>query len=126
MDKKRILVVEDDEDIRKLVSALLKKKSYEVVCACDGEHAMQEIHKAPDLVILDLQLPDISGEEICKFMRESDDEKMQNIPIIMLTGKVKISDRIVGRVIGANIYITKPFNIPELIQGIEKTLGIAA
>lgn len=120
MKKKRILLVEDDPDVWKAIAYCLRKQNYEVLVANDGGNALQLAQSAPSLIILDLQLPDISGEEICKTIREGSNEEIQNIPIIMLTAKTRIADRIVGKVIGANTYMTKPFSMEDLSGEIER------
>ena len=118
---KNILVVEDDPDISRSVTFRLRKQGYQVGIANDGETGLRSVLElVPDLVILDLFLPGIPGEEICKAIREHDDEGIQKIPIIMLTAKSQEVDRIVGRVIGANVYMTKPFVMDDLLVEIEK------
>ncbi len=117
----QILLVEDDPEISKAVSFRLRKNGYQVTVADDGEKGLAYIlENLPKLVVLDLFLPGISGEEVCKAVREHDDEVVQKIPIIMLTAKSMISDRIVGKVIGANVYMTKPFEMETLLAEIQK------
>jgi DNA-binding response OmpR family regulator len=119
--KKRILLVEDDADIARSVAFRLRKQDYDVETVNDGKTALQiALQSIPDLVILDLMLPSLSGEEICKGIREHDDETIQKIPIIMLTAKSTEADGIVGRVIGANYYMAKPFYMEDLLREIEK------
>jgi two-component system, cell cycle response regulator len=116
---KKILMVEDEGDISKPIVFRLKKMGFDVLLAEDGESAIQEARRFfPDLIILDLMLPGISGEEVCKMIREDADELFSRIPIIMLTAKNTSADRIVGKVIGANCYITKPFQVDELLRNI--------
>lgn len=118
-----IFVIEDNPDISKAVSFRLRKEGYQVTSFQNGrvglDAALQQI---PHLIILDLMLPGLAGEEVCKGMREHDDEKIQKIPIIMLTAKNSEADAIVGRVIGANRYMTKPFLMKDLLQQIEKLI----
>lgn len=119
--KKSILLVEDDPDISKSVAFRLRKKGYDVYVFEDGKSGLEAaLEKVPNLLILDLMLPRLSGEEVCKTLREHDDEKIQKIPIIMLTAKSSEVDAIVGRVIGANYYMTKPFSMEDLLSKIEK------
>ncbi len=119
--KKSILLVEDDPDIAHSVAFRLRKQNYDVETVSDGQAALQKaLQKIPHLVILDLMLPSLSGEEICKGIREHDDETIQKIPIIMLTAKSSEADAIVGRVIGANVYMTKPFYMEDLLREIER------
>ena len=123
--KKNILLVEDDPDISKSVAFRLQKQGYEVQVAEDGKNGLAAaLENIPHLLILDLMLPRVSGEEICKAIREHDDEQIQKIPIIMLTAKSSEVDAIVGRVIGANYYLTKPFSMEELLEKIEKIIGV--
>ena len=123
--KKNILLVEDDPDISKSVAFCLRKQGYEVQVVEDGKNGLAAaLQNIPHLLILDLMLPLLSGEEICKAIREHDDERIQKIPIIMLTAKSSEVDAIVGRVIGANDYMTKPFSMEELIEKIERFSGI--
>ena len=125
MDKQQthIFVIEDNPDISKAVSFRLRKEGYQVTSFQNGriglDAALQQI---PHLIILDLMLPGLAGEDVCKGMREHDDEKIQEIPIIMLTAKNSEADGIVGRVIGANYYMTKPFLMENLLQQIEKLI----
>ena len=124
MKKKNILVIEDDPDISKAVAFALKRHGYDVHLASDGDTGLKTVFKLiPDLVILDLMLPGLSGEEICKGVRESGLDGVEKIPIMMLTAKTMLSDRIVGKVIGANVYMTKPFAMEELIREVEGLLA---
>ena len=119
--KKNILLVEDDPDISRSVAFRLRRQGYEVQVTEDGQSGLDAaLEKIPHLLILDLMLPNLSGEEVCKALREHDDEKIQKIPIIMLTAKSSEVDAIVGRVIGANYYMTKPFSMKDLLLKIEK------
>ena len=118
-----ILLVEDDPDISASVAFSLIHQGYQVNAVTDGEKAVEEIFQVlPDLVILDLMLPGMSGEEVCKMIRENHNNKIKKIPIIMLTAKSSEADAIVGRVIGANVYMAKPFAIDGLIQEIKKLI----
>jgi DNA-binding response OmpR family regulator len=117
--KKKILAVDDEVDSLKIVKRILEANGYEVITAFDGEEALVKIKSEnPDVVVLDVMLPKLNGEEVCKSVRS--DPVFSKLPVIMLTGKVSDADRIVGRVIGADIYITKPFNLEELIGAIKK------
>ncbi|MDD5216486.1 MAG: response regulator [Candidatus Omnitrophica bacterium] len=122
---RKILIIEDELDITKLLSFRLRKIGFEVLTAHDGEAGLREAReKRPDLIILDLMLPELSGEEVCKAIRECDDEIFSQTPIIMVTAKIGEVDRIIGKVIGANSYITKPFDIEKLVEEIHKILGV--
>jgi len=119
--KKKILLVEDEPDISKPLAFRLRKKGLEVVTAEDGENglalAFQEI---PDLVILDLMLPKMSGEEVCQSIRA--DEKIGHIPILLLTAKASEVDKVVGKTLGADAYMTKPFEANELLREVDRLL----
>lgn len=107
----RIVVVDDDEHIRELASLYLTKDGFDVTCAVDGTSAVATIARLqPSLVILDLMLPGMSGFDVCKQVRLSSD-----VPIIMLTARDEDVDKIVGLEIGADDYLTKPFNPRELV-----------
>lgn len=110
-ESKKILVVDDEVKIVDIVQAYLVKNGYEVITAFNGKDAISVFEKElPSLVILDLMLPDLSGEEICKIIR-----KKSRVPIIMLTAKVDEEDVINGLNIGADGYILKPFSPKELV-----------
>lgn len=108
---RKILIVDDEQNILDVVTAYLEKEGYETITAIDGEAALKIIEKETiHLVVLDLMLPKISGEEICHRIRAHSD-----IPIIMLTAKVDEEDKIQGLSIGADDYLTKPFSARELV-----------
>ncbi|MBM3706036.1 MAG: response regulator transcription factor [Actinobacteria bacterium] len=112
-----ILVIDDDEEIRKLIKDFLQKENYSVDTAKNGTAALEMIIKNPDkygLAVLDLMLPDISGTDVCREIR-----KFSRLPIIMLTAKSEDVDKIVGLEVGADDYMTKPFNPKELVARIK-------
>lgn len=114
------MVVEDDELIRNLILIYLKKNGYEVVEASDGEEAkVVFLEHQPCLIILDLMLPKISGEEFYGWVRE---QEQNEVSIIMLSAKVRIEDKISGLNLGADSYMTKPFDPNELIANVEAVL----
>lgn len=114
-DKKKVVIVDDEVDLCTTLSVRFKKWGYAVKTAHDGKSGFALVKKEfPDLVILDLHLPLLSGEDVCKLIRR--DDLIGHIPIIMLTAKTNEVDRIIGKVIGANEYITKPFDIDELFS----------
>lgn len=118
---KRIIVIDDEADIRELATYNLKKEGFSVDTAPDGESALAKIRKhLYDLIILDLMLPGIQGLELCKILRN--DPKTSNIPIIMLTAKGEEVDKILGLEMGADDYITKPFSPRELIARVKAVL----
>jgi len=116
--KKKILIVDDEKDLVSLLQAHFKRAGYETVTAFDGEEGYQKyLTEAPDLIVLDLKMPKLNGFEVCrKIRRESKDE---SIPIIMLTALQDDADRLIGKVVGAQKYMTKPFKIEEVLREIE-------
>lgn len=121
--KKKILIIEDEYSASKFLSFRLKNIGFEVLTAFDGATGLKEAMEViPDLVILDLMIPKLPGEEVCKQIRESFDEQISKIPIIMLTGKDSMVDKILGKVIGADAYFTKPYEFNELLDSIKKIL----
>jgi DNA-binding response OmpR family regulator len=112
---KKILVVDDEEAIVEFIEINLQRAGYEVLKAYSGEGALQVLNaKSPDLMVLDIMLPDMSGFDVCKKARMS-----HNIPIIMLTAKGEDMDKIRGLEMGADDYMVKPFNPWELIARIQ-------
>jgi len=114
MNKKQIIVADDEKDIVELVSFNLEQEGYSVLKARNGRKALELIKvKKPDLVILDLMMPEMNGMEVCRVIRGNADTA--EIPIIMLTAKSDPLDKILGFEIGADDYITKPFHVREMI-----------
>ncbi|ACA55104.1 transcriptional regulator [Clostridium botulinum A2B7 92] len=113
----KILIIEDDEDIRDILKLYLEGQSYEILEAENGAEATKQLVKQPDLVILDLMLPDIDGLSICKSIR-----KKYYYPIIMITAKNADQDKILGLSYGADDYITKPFNPLEVVARVKAQL----
>ncbi|MCW5848494.1 MAG: response regulator transcription factor [Anaerolineae bacterium] len=121
----QILVVDDDRQIARLVRAYLEQAGYQALVAYDGETAWRSLsHDRPDLVILDLMLPDRDGWSITRDMRG--DRSLAHIPIIMLTARVEDTDKIVGLELGADDYIAKPFNPREVVARVRAVLRRAA
>ncbi|MBU4252689.1 MAG: response regulator [Candidatus Omnitrophica bacterium] len=119
--KEKILIVEDEKDIVKMLEYNLKKDGFKVIVAQDGEDALDlALRQYPNLILLDLMLPGINGLEVCKSLKK--EIKTASIPIIMLTAKSQESDKIVGLELGADDYITKPFSPRELIARIKAVL----
>ncbi len=117
---KRILVVEDEPQITHFLKRGLTFKGFEVVVALDGKQALNVVHRyAPDLVLLDVMLPDIDGYEVCRRLRS---EGKETLPVLMLTAKDDLSDKIIGLDSGADDYITKPFDFEELLARIRAAL----
>jgi DNA-binding response OmpR family regulator len=117
----RILVVDDDKEIVRLVAAYLEQAGFQVLTAYDGEAALHSLRRdRPDLVVLDLMLPDRDGWDITRITRG--DTALANTPIIMLTARVDDTDKIVGLELGADDYITKPFNPREVVARVRSVL----
>lgn len=116
----RVLIVDDEKNIRDLIKYNLKEIGFQVLEAANGKEAMEKVYEDVDLVILDLMLPEIDGLEVCKKIRN--DEDIKDIAVIMLTAKDEALDKILGLEIGADDYITKPFSIRELRSRIKAIL----
>jgi two-component system response regulator RegX3 len=115
----KILVVEDEESYRISLGSLLPREGHQVVFAVDGNEALARFQdSAPDLILLDLMLPGISGNEVCKIIRQT-----SNVPIIMLTAKDSETDEVVGLEIGADDYVTKLASSSKLLARINKVLS---
>ena len=114
----RVLVVEDEQSLREPLVYLLEKEGYEVLDAADGNAAI-EIFKStnPDIVLLDLMMPGMSGNEVCRVIRQT-----SNVPVIMLTAKDSEIDKVVGLEIGADDYVTKPYSTRELLARMKAVL----
>ena len=120
--KPRILVVDDEPDIIELVEFNLKQAGYAVITAEDGAEALKKARtQTPDLIILDVMLPEMDGFEICKTLRL--DPVTAKLPIIMLTAKAAEIDRVLGLELGADDYLTKPFSPRELLLRVKKILA---
>jgi DNA-binding response OmpR family regulator len=114
----RVLIVDDDPDIQRLVSYNLTQAGFEVTTAENGRKALDSVHKhPPDLIILDLMLPDIDGMEVCRTLRQG--ENSRRIPIVMLTARSEEIDRVIGFELGADDYVMKPFSPRELVLRIK-------
>src|SRR5262249_23116278 len=110
----RVLIVDDDPDIQRLVSYNLGQAGFEVTAAASGRKALESVQKnPPDLIILDLMLPDVDGMEVCRTLRQREDSR--RIPIIMLTARSEEIDRVIGFELGADDYVPKPFSPRELV-----------
>jgi two-component system alkaline phosphatase synthesis response regulator PhoP len=121
MSKQLILVVDDDREVVRLMRAYLEQAGYEVLAAYDGETAIHILRREkPDLLLLDLMLPDRDGYDITRLVRA--DPALAPIPIIMLTARVEDTDKIVGLEIGADDYVTKPYNPREVVARVRARL----
>ena len=122
MKKQRILIVDDDENIAELISLYLMKECFETEIANDGESALIKVKTfMPNLILLDLMLPGIDGYEVCQRIR-----KTQNTPIIMLSAKGEVFDKVLGLKMGADDYIMKPFDSNELVARVNAVLRRAS
>ena len=117
----RVLIVEDEPDIRELVVHHLKREGYQVSAAASGEEALRQVQAAPpDLVLLDLMMPAMDGLEVCRRLRQ--DPATARLPIVMLTAKGDEVDRVLGLEIGADDYVVKPFSPKELLARVRAVL----
>lgn len=116
--KKRLLLVEDEENLRVSLSQYLAKEMFDVICASSLDEARQGLDKNPDLVILDWMLPDGEGVELLKEWRKAD----VALPVILLTARSEVIDKVLGLEFGANDYLTKPFETRELLARIRVQL----
>jgi DNA-binding response OmpR family regulator len=125
MQKKRILLVEDEESLLKLETILLTVKGYAVSGVSTGMDALEKLSSESfDLVLLDIMLPDIDGFEVCRRIREQ--ARTAKLPVVMLTARKSIEDQERGSAIGADAYLTKPFKSAMIIEVIEGLLGNSA
>ena len=114
----KILVVDDELDIVKVVRAYLEQSGFRVITASDGQQALAMFrHEQPDLIVLDLNLPKMDGLDVCRTIRRE-----SNVPIIMLTARVEETDRLIGLEIGADDYIVKPFSPREVVARVRTVL----
>jgi len=114
----KILIVDDDKNISELLRIYLDKEGYETVCAFDGEEAVEVFkEERPNLILLDIMLPKLDGMQVCRKIRETSDT-----PIIMLTAKSETFDKVLGLNIGADDYITKPFDSKEVVARVKAVL----
>ncbi len=118
---KKIYVIDDDRDLCVIIKNVFKKSKYSIELFYEGGVALQKIKQSPpDMVLLDLELPDMDGLEICDIIKNSD--LGGDIPVVMLTGRSAQHDKLAGLIIGADDYITKPFNKMELLARVEAVL----
>lgn len=121
MIKQKILVIDDEPDIRDVLKITLECEGYEVIEAVDGVDGLEKVHKkSPDLVILDYKMPKMDGHEVCQILKK--DILLRHMPIIMLTGKGETQDKVKGINAGADDYIVKPFEPMELVARIKMIL----
>ena len=118
VDKQKILIVDDDNNIAELISLYLVKECYDTLIVNDGESALEKIPEfRPDLMLLDIMLPGIDGYQVCREVRSSSDT-----PVIMLSAKGEVFDKVLGLELGADDYIEKPFDSKELVARVKAVL----
>jgi len=117
----KVIIIEDERDLAELVAFNLEKEGWQTVVALDGKSGLERVTaELPDLVILDLMLPELSGIEVCRHLRKQ--EKTAAIPVIMVTAKGEEIDRVVGFEVGADDYLVKPFSTRELLLRVKAIL----
>ena len=118
MDKKKILVVEDEKAIADILVFNLQREGYDTLAAYDGAEGLRcALYESPDLILLDVMLPEMDGFEVCRRVREQSD-----VPIIMLTAREEEADKVMGLELGADDYITKPFSMRELMARVKANM----
>ena len=121
MNKKTILVADDEIDIVETVKFMLESEGFNVLTAYDGEEALKTARTAiPDIILLDVMMPKINGYKVSRLLKF--DKKFQDIPILMITARSQDEDKLIGEETGADEYITKPFEISDVIDLINKYL----
>jgi DNA-binding response OmpR family regulator len=122
MNRKKILIVDDEIDLVETVRFPLEMEGYNVLVSHNGEDGLNQARKeTPDLILLDLMLPKLDGYKVCRLLKF--DERYKHIPILMLTAKTQEKDRTLGMETGANEYITKPFEMDELLEKVKTYLN---
>ena len=121
MNKKKIMIVDDEPDIVKTLKIFLESEGYEVVSASDGVEALERIHKEnPDAVILDIMLPRADGYKVCRILKF--DKKFRAMPVIIFTARAQEEDERMGKEVRADAYITKPFEPEVLLAKLKELL----
>lgn len=117
----KILIVDDERDMTHFLSVRLRSRGYDVSTASDGREALSQIKKnRPDLVLLDVMMPKFNGYEVCRYLKQDEDTK--NIPIIFLTARDQIQDRVLAKESGADDFLSKPFEGKLLVNKVENWL----
>ena len=121
-ESKKILIVDDEQDIVETLKFMLEAQGYECFCAYDGENGLSMAKEVlPDLMILDVMMPKINGYKISRLLKY--DNKYKDIPIIMVTARSQEEDKLIGQETGVNEYITKPFELDEVIAKVNEYLA---
>jgi two-component system alkaline phosphatase synthesis response regulator PhoP len=122
MGQKKILVVDDEADLVETIRFPLEMEGFNVLVSYNGDDALNQARKEnPDLILLDLMLPKLDGYKVCRLLKF--DERYKHIPILMLTAKTQEKDKLLGKETGADEYITKPFDIDELMKKVKAYLN---
>ena len=122
MSSKKILIVDDEVDLVETVRFPLEMEGYHVLVSYNGEDALNQARKEnPDLILLDLMLPKLDGYKVCRLLKF--DDRYKHIPILMLTAKTQERDKALGMETGANEYITKPFEMDDLLKKVKAYLN---
>ncbi len=117
----RILIVDDDLQTLKLIGLMLQRRGYEIIAARDGQQALQKARtEAPDLIILDMMMPDMTGYEVCRQLRSQ--SVTRNLPVLMFTAKADLDTKVQGFEAGADDYLTKPIHPNDLAARVEAAL----
>ena len=118
-NSKKILIVDDDKDFLKALTIVLEDKGYSIVAATDGAQALELARtESPNLILLDIMLPGMNGFKVCRFLKF--DENYKDIPIIIISAKADQEDKRLGKQMGTELYITKPFENEELLHAIKQ------
>jgi DNA-binding response OmpR family regulator len=118
----KILIVDDEVDLVETVRFPLELEGFTILVSNNGEDALHQARReTPDLILLDVMLPKLDGYKVCRLLKF--DERYKHIPILMLTAKTQEKDKTVGKETGANEYITKPFDLDQLVEKIKSYLG---
>jgi len=121
MSKIKVLIIDDEPELMEMVSLRLEANDYQVISACDGQEGLDKVRsEKPDLIILDLMLPKIEGYKVCRLLKF--DERYKHIPIILFTARALQSDIELGAEVGADAYITKPFEPDMLLAKVVQLL----
>ncbi len=123
-EKKRVVCIEDEPEMIDLVKLILGRKGFDLIGAVGGREGLETVRKLkPDLVLLDLMMPDMDGWEVYQQMKA--DEELKNIPVIVVTAKAQSIDKVLGlHIAKVDDYVTKPFGPQELLQSVNKVLGV--
>lgn len=118
---KKILIIDDEEEILRIMARMLESRGYEAISAVDGLDGLEKVrHSNPDLIILDVMLPKMDGYKVCKMLKLSDEYK--KIPVILLTARIEESDKKLAEELQYDAYITKPFDFNQLLTKIKELL----